>query len=251
MGKVTQLQLRRGLVSALPTLAEGELGYATDTKDVYIGTSSGNQKYQANLTGLLSAIPSLGVGQTYFATDNLTVYVGSASGNKPFLMLKSGTYASIGTLLAGQIYHATNTPDAQGGLYVGTASGNRPFGVISKKACIKITSCDGASGLDAEVMYDQIPLDISNYDQVSTGIYQIECVGTPQFTSGKTKVSLAHPIYLDGSSDIYQMRVDIQSTSKLHIYTEKWNHTNGEWQPDTSVPIQLGAPQFLEIEVFY
>ncbi len=95
MGKVTQLQLRRGLVSALPTLAEGELGYATDTKDLYIGTSSGNQKYQANLTGLLSAIPSLGVGQTYFATDIYRLYVGSASGNLPLITASKKYKAKI------------------------------------------------------------------------------------------------------------------------------------------------------------
>jgi hypothetical protein len=36
----TKLQIRRGLKSALPDLAEGELAYATNTKEVFIGTAT-------------------------------------------------------------------------------------------------------------------------------------------------------------------------------------------------------------------
>ena len=36
--------LRRGLAANLPTLAEGEPGFTTDGKDLYIGTSDGNVK---------------------------------------------------------------------------------------------------------------------------------------------------------------------------------------------------------------
>lgn len=37
-----KLQIRRGAKSNLPTLSEGELGYCTDTKEVYVGSGSGN-----------------------------------------------------------------------------------------------------------------------------------------------------------------------------------------------------------------
>ena len=38
------LKLRRGLEANLPTLKQGELAYATDTKALWIGTASGNYK---------------------------------------------------------------------------------------------------------------------------------------------------------------------------------------------------------------
>lgn len=37
-----KLQIRRGEASALPELSEGELGYVTDTDELYIGSSDGN-----------------------------------------------------------------------------------------------------------------------------------------------------------------------------------------------------------------
>lgn len=42
MALKTLIQIRRGLESALGTLAVGELGYCTDTSKLYIGNSSGN-----------------------------------------------------------------------------------------------------------------------------------------------------------------------------------------------------------------
>ena len=37
-----KLQIRRGAKANLPTLSEGELGYCTDTKEVYVGSGRGN-----------------------------------------------------------------------------------------------------------------------------------------------------------------------------------------------------------------
>ena len=37
-----KIQVRRGLKSNMPTLSVGEIGYATDTRETYIGTGSGN-----------------------------------------------------------------------------------------------------------------------------------------------------------------------------------------------------------------
>ena len=44
------VKIKRGLASALPTLAEGQMGYATDTKALYIGTSGGNVQLNATPT---------------------------------------------------------------------------------------------------------------------------------------------------------------------------------------------------------
>jgi hypothetical protein len=35
-----KIQVRRGTKAELPTLSEGELGYCTDTKELYIGTGT-------------------------------------------------------------------------------------------------------------------------------------------------------------------------------------------------------------------
>lgn len=40
---MAKIRIRRGLESKLPILDEGEFGFTTDTKKLYIGTSSGNQ----------------------------------------------------------------------------------------------------------------------------------------------------------------------------------------------------------------
>jgi hypothetical protein len=38
------IQVKRGVVGSIPTLAEGELGFATDTKDLYVGDGAINYK---------------------------------------------------------------------------------------------------------------------------------------------------------------------------------------------------------------
>lgn len=43
MARNVQIQVLRGLLANIPALAIGELYLATDTKQVYVGTSSGNQ----------------------------------------------------------------------------------------------------------------------------------------------------------------------------------------------------------------
>lgn len=39
------IRVKRGPSSSIPSLQEGELGYTTDTNDLYIGTNNGNKKY--------------------------------------------------------------------------------------------------------------------------------------------------------------------------------------------------------------
>lgn len=38
-----KIQIKRGLKANMPTLSEGELGFATDDKELYIGTDEGNK----------------------------------------------------------------------------------------------------------------------------------------------------------------------------------------------------------------
>lgn len=72
---VQTVKIKRGLSSALPTLAEGQMGYATDSKALYIGTSTGNVQ--------LNAVPSI---KTYAAantapTDTTLLWIDTANNN--------------------------------------------------------------------------------------------------------------------------------------------------------------------------
>lgn len=74
--------IRRGTKAQLDaiTLSNGELGYTTDTDEVYIGDGSAHHLVGRVLVGLLSARPTAGVsGRIYLATDNGLVYVDNGS----------------------------------------------------------------------------------------------------------------------------------------------------------------------------
>ena len=43
-----KIKVYRGLEATIPTLDEGELGYTTDSKKVFIGTDDGNKEIGAN-----------------------------------------------------------------------------------------------------------------------------------------------------------------------------------------------------------
>ena len=54
------IQVKRGAFALLPTLLQGEFGYTTDTKRLFIGAASGNEEIamQRNLDALQESIPS-------------------------------------------------------------------------------------------------------------------------------------------------------------------------------------------------
>lgn len=55
-----KILIKRGTAAAIPVLDVGELGLATDTKKLYVGTSSGNVEI-ANVSEI-PAVPSAGTG---------------------------------------------------------------------------------------------------------------------------------------------------------------------------------------------
>ncbi len=61
----TRLQIRRGLASILPVLAEGEPGFTTDSKEFYVGSSTGNIQLskKADLDAHVSATMAHAWGQ--------------------------------------------------------------------------------------------------------------------------------------------------------------------------------------------
>lgn len=64
------IQIKRGLKGNLPTLAAGELGLCTDTKEVYIGDGSGDIFVGRAMSGTYAARPNAGVaGRLYYVNS--------------------------------------------------------------------------------------------------------------------------------------------------------------------------------------
>lgn len=75
------LKLRRGLKAALPTLQEGELAFCTDTKELFIGTSSGNQLVQkGELDKKVNAVNGKGLSTNDYTTAEKEKLEGIAVG---------------------------------------------------------------------------------------------------------------------------------------------------------------------------
>ncbi len=115
----SKIQLKRGLKSALPTLSSGEPAYTTDTRELYIGTGSGNVNMggshwytgtamsgTSSTTGAYSysECPQVKLDDMYLNTSNGNVYVCAAAG--------SGTGAKW--TYKGSIKGATGTTGATG-----------------------------------------------------------------------------------------------------------------------------------------
>ena len=75
-------QQYRGPKNKLPTLLEGQFGYCTDTKELYIGTSSGNvligaEAWKTEIDGKLTASKTAAVGtlsETATLTEAITTF---------------------------------------------------------------------------------------------------------------------------------------------------------------------------------
>ena len=67
------LRTKRGLLSAIPTLAAGELYYATDTNGFYVGHGGDNHLINCLPTGYIDGLPL-----AFLALDNMTVGPGEA-----------------------------------------------------------------------------------------------------------------------------------------------------------------------------
>lgn len=91
-----KIQQRRGLKSAIPTLSSGELGYTTDTRELFIGTGSGNVNVggshwyrgtamsgTSTVTNIYSysACPQVKLDDIYLNTSNGNVYACTIAGS--------------------------------------------------------------------------------------------------------------------------------------------------------------------------
>lgn len=100
--KVTIL-LKRGVKNDLPTLREGELGLATDTKELFIGSANGNVKLagQSSVDSLLQSLQATNAEVT--KVNKRT----SAVARFDSINYKDGNFPDIGTLESGHPYKVT------------------------------------------------------------------------------------------------------------------------------------------------
>lgn len=141
-----KIQIRRGLKSEMPTLSSGEPAYTTDTRELFIGTGSGNVNMGGShwyrgtamsgtsaATGAYSyaACPQVKLDDMYMNTSNGNIYActtaGSGSGAKwTYQGCMKGAKGDTGATGAkgenggiGIIDGATDaSPDGTGKLYV-------------------------------------------------------------------------------------------------------------------------------------
>ncbi len=98
---MAKLQLRRGLKSELDQilLDVGEIGFTTDTREVWVGSGTANVLIGRVLVGTLAFRPTAGVaGRVYFTTDENVTYIDNGT------QWKSVGNASIDTLPDGSTY---------------------------------------------------------------------------------------------------------------------------------------------------
>ena len=73
------IKVRRGLKSSLPVLAEGELGYTTDTNETYIGDGSSNYKFMSE-SDIVTSISDPGSDSVIPSEQAVVEYVDANAG---------------------------------------------------------------------------------------------------------------------------------------------------------------------------
>jgi len=123
------IKVKRGTKSSLPTLNVGELGFCSDTNELYIGTASGNVKLAPSGSGVAYLFPPKLVSGVYFCPlifNSLTTQTLTANRVylAPFILgraltvttvaIQVTTAGSSGTVAAGGIYSngSDNSPNS-------------------------------------------------------------------------------------------------------------------------------------------
>lgn len=98
-----KLQIRRGLKANIPTLAEGEFGFCTDTKDIYIGDGStntlvGGGSLNTTVAGKVDAVSGKGLSTEDYTSTEKTKLSGIAdSATANTILNLSGTLTTSWT----------------------------------------------------------------------------------------------------------------------------------------------------------
>jgi len=100
------LQVRRGTKATLPTLAAGELGFCTDTYEVYVGDGATNR---------FIGSPNIMKGVDYSLTYAATLAINWNNGSTQYTTLAGNpTFSTPTNPLNGQVYRLRLIQDATG-----------------------------------------------------------------------------------------------------------------------------------------
>lgn len=128
-----KIQIRRGLKSQLPTLSSGEPAYTTDTKELFLGTGSGN----------------INMGGSQWYTGTAMSGTSSASG--------AYSYSACPQVKIGDIYLNTS----YGYIYQCVTAGLGSAAKWTYKGSIRgatgATGAQGSAGVDKQAVYSNTP----------------------------------------------------------------------------------------------
>lgn len=149
-----QLQLRRGVCSALPTLADGEPAWCEDTLQLWIGTNTATNTLITGSSGITSLNAQMGNTQI-FANDTNVIVTSSSNTHTlgwagTLSMARGGTSANLSPVLGGVVYtNSTNMvvlPAGTSGQFLqSTGAGSPTWATAITSAITSLNSQTGAT----------------------------------------------------------------------------------------------------------
>lgn len=217
-----KIQQRRGLKSSIPTLSSGELGYTTDTRELFIGTGSGN----------------VNVGGSHWYRG--TAMSGTSTATNTY------SYSACPQVKLDDIYLNTSN----GNIYVCTTAGSGSSAKWTYQGCIKgpqgatgAKGTKGDAGQDLQAVYSSTPTVVGTWvdgkpiyrvawsftkaqNSQNYMPYPAEVTGCPAYNDvdGADIIRQSYTIRCDSSDDSTYV-----STKKLQEELEKFKTTNSNY----------------------
>ena len=98
MPRNVQVQILRGVVANIPTLATGELYFATDTKQLWVGSATGNVNLNASSGGVSFSTTEVNIASTARRNGHFTISGTGMTANRPVSIQQAvGPYTGKGS----------------------------------------------------------------------------------------------------------------------------------------------------------
>jgi hypothetical protein len=265
------IKFKRGLKASLPTLNEGEPGFTTDTKEVFIGTSSGNIQlgnmlksiYDVNNSGVVDDSEKLN-------NQSASYYLDRANHSGTQL---SNTISDFSTAVGSLIVNKANkiTGGTNGNIVIRDSTGDisdsgKKFNdsgttvndILSASKIYSLFSTNNISNVEAhlsanqsianntwtKVLFDtEVRDSLSNYDNTTNYRFTASVAGVHLVVA---QIEFSHndsgyrsiKIYLNGTATNYLIQVDPN------------NQSNANATLQLIIPINLAISDYIEIFAF-
>jgi len=210
------LRFKRGLSVGLPTAAEGEPLFTTDTSDLYIGTSTGNQRFQKYIAS--------GTTSQYLRGDGTLATFPSLTGFVPY----TGATANVDL--------GTHTIIAQNATISSSGSGNTATITHSSGSGIGLNITKGGNG---EGLYINKTSGSGNAATIigtlnATTLVKSGGTSTQYLMADGSVSTLTNPI--TGTAASGQVAYFTGATTQAGSNNLFWDNTNGRLGVNTNVP---------------